>query len=84
MEGNRITILLMCGMGALSLCVNAQRTPHSEPFVVDTLMAHDPVMGRHLKTVIHGQYIPRVCLSVFRNGLSTVCLTSKDISGHLM
>ena len=45
MEGNRITILLMCGMGALSLCVNAQRTPHSEPFVVDTLMAHDPVMA---------------------------------------
>ena len=45
MEGNRITILLMCGMCALSLCVNAQRTPHSEPFVVDTLMAHDPVMA---------------------------------------
>lgn len=35
----------MSGMGALSLCVNAQRTPHSEPFVVDTLMAHDPVMA---------------------------------------
>ena len=35
----------MSVMGALSLCVNAQRTPHSEPFVVDTLMVHDPVMA---------------------------------------
>ncbi len=35
----------MSGMGALALCVKAQRTPHSEPFVVDTLMAHDPVMA---------------------------------------
>ena len=45
MVSRRIIILLMSGMGALSLCVNAQRTPHSEPFVVDTLMVHDPVMA---------------------------------------
>ena len=35
----------MSGMCALPFCVNAQRTPHSEPFVVDTLMVHDPVMA---------------------------------------